>query len=116
MVNYRGYLIHFRSEYSRGALWQPPLLPSFLFFLGEYPGNFLQGTTPWQRLGSRLTTCWIRKEPGVGSRFPTTWPLLAREVFLRGVPDIAVGSNTFAVSILSIQRLLDHLMCEAAAK
>ena len=24
--------------------------------------------------------------------------------------------NTFAVSILSIQKLLDHLMCEAAAK
>jgi hypothetical protein len=25
-------------------------------------------------------------------------------------------SNTFAVSILSIQKLLDHLMCEATAK
>ena len=24
--------------------------------------------------------------------------------------------HTFAVSILSIQKLLDHLMCEAAAK
>ena len=56
MVNYRGYLIHFRREVSRGALWQPPLLPSFLFFLGEHPGNSLQGTMPWQRPRSRLTT------------------------------------------------------------
>src|SRR6476660_1113004 len=67
MVNYRGYLIHFRSEVLRGALWQRPLLPSFLFFLAEHPGYFFRGTRPWQRLGSRLTTCcWIRKNPGVG--------------------------------------------------
>src|SRR6476619_7667278 len=69
------------AKYSRGALWQRPLLPSFLFFLAEYPGYFFQGTRPWQRLGSRLTTCcWIRKNPGVGfgrryltSLSPHTW-------------------------------------------
>jgi hypothetical protein len=73
MVNYRGYLIP-AAKYSRGALWQRPLLPSFLFFLGEYPGNFLQGTRPWQRLGSRLTTCcWIRKKPGVGFGGRAAW-------------------------------------------
>ena len=32
------------------------------------------------------------------------------------VPGYSSGSNSFAVSILSIQKLLDHLMYEAAAK
>jgi hypothetical protein len=58
------------AKYSRGALWQRPLLPSFLFFLGEHPVNFLQGTRPWQRLGIRLTTCcWIRASASVGVPF-----------------------------------------------
>ena len=43
MVNYRGYLIHFRREYSRGALRQPPLLPSCLSFLGEHPAIPFKG-------------------------------------------------------------------------
>ena len=68
MVNYRGYLIHFRREVRAWRFMAAPLLPSFLFFLGEYPGNFLQGTRPWQRLGSRLTTCcWIRASASVGA-------------------------------------------------
>ncbi len=31
-------------------------------------------------------------------------------------PTLRPFKHTFAVSILSIQKLLDHLMCEAAAK
>ena len=70
MVNYRGYLIHFRSEVLSWRFMAAPASPELLFFLGEYPGNFLQGTRPWQRLGIRLTTyCWIRASASVGVPF-----------------------------------------------
>ena len=82
MVNYRGYLIHFRSEVVSWRFMAAPLLPSFLFFLGEHPGNSLQGTRPWQRPRSRLTTCcWIRRNPAsasVGALLATCRSLNAR--------------------------------------
>ena len=37
MVNYRGYLIHFRSEVLSWRFMAAPLLPSFLSFSGSIP-------------------------------------------------------------------------------
>ena len=48
MVNYRGYLIHFRREVLSWRFMAAPASPGCLFFLGEHPGNSFQGTMPWR--------------------------------------------------------------------
>ena len=90
MVNYRGYLIHFRSEVLSWRFMAAPLLPRYLFFLGEHPRNSLQGTMPWQRPRSRLTTCcWIRRYPAaVDARRLRSAPFVSRG---QGLPHL--GSN-----------------------
>ena len=80
MVNYRGYLIHFRSEVLSWRFMAAPLLPSFLFFLGECPGNFLQGTRPWQRLGIGFHLLRIRASAPVGALFCCSFGGYARMV------------------------------------
>ena len=61
VLAYRGYVVHFRAEVlSWRFMAAPPCeLP---IFLGEHPGNFLQGKRPWPRPRSRSTTCcWGRR-------------------------------------------------------
>ena len=43
MVNYRGYLIHFRSEVLSWRFMAAPASPSFLFFLGDIPAIPFKG-------------------------------------------------------------------------
>ena len=113
MVNYRGYSSTSAAKYSRGALWQRPLLPRFLFFLGECPGNFLQGTRPWQRLGIRLTTCcWIRASAPVGADHGDKPVKLLERRHVRDMMAAEANTPTAANNLLSLILMLMHFAVE----